>query len=63
MEQVFLAMSRMLKQPIPFGDESIEVNSNRRTAVSMQDMWSGRVSQSRRMSGKVRGRECVPRFM
>lgn len=57
MEQVFVAMSRMLKQPIPFGDESIEVNSNRGTSVSMQDMWSGRVSQSRRMSGKVRGPE------
>lgn len=55
MEQVFLAMSRMLKQPISLGEEPLEANSSNRgsSLPRHHDFWSGRVNQSRRMTGKV----------
>jgi PAS domain-containing protein len=55
MEQVFLAMSRMLKQPISLGEDPPEANSSNRgsSLPRHHDFWSGRVNQSRRMTGKV----------
>jgi hypothetical protein len=44
MEQVFLAMSLMLKQPITTGDPQVQ---------KQIDFWSGRVKQSRRMNEQV----------
>jgi PAS domain-containing protein len=52
MEQVFLAMSRMLKQPIALDQQTNSPNHGS-SAPRHHDFWSGRVSQSRRMRAKV----------
>ena len=58
MEQVFLAMSCMLKQPISLGDQPAgTIASNKGTSLPPHhDFWSGRVNQSRHMTRKVRCR-------